>query len=80
MVEVIANLSPQSKANITLSPQSCMTTSNNDMTFILRQVSLNMVLQTLNPVFDITLNEDYRDNLTPVTLMAYVKLVNTGDI
>ena len=80
MVEVIVNLSPQSKANITISPQSCMTTSNNDMTSINRQVSLNMMPQTLHAVFDIILNEEYGDDLIPVTSMAYVKLDNTGDI
>ena len=57
-----------------------MTTSNNDMTFILRQVSLNIMPQTLNAVFDNTLNEEHGDNLIPVTSMAYVKLVNTGAI
>ncbi|KAF5692007.1 hypothetical protein FCIRC_193 [Fusarium circinatum] len=78
--EVIVNLTPRSKANITTSPKSCLTTMNNDMTFILRRVSLNISPQALNADFAIKMNEYYGDSPIPITSTAQVKLVDTKDL
>ncbi|RBA19812.1 hypothetical protein FPRO05_09112 [Fusarium proliferatum] len=78
--EVVVNLTPRSKANITTSPKSCLTTLNNDMTFVLRQVSLNVLPQTLNADFAIKMNEYYGDSPMPITSTAQVKLVDTKDL
>lgn len=75
--EVIVNLTPRSKANITTSPKSCLTTLNNDMTFILRQVSLKVLPQTLNAIFAIKMNEYYGDSPIPITSIVEVKVVET---
>ncbi|KAF5531686.1 hypothetical protein FMEXI_12832 [Fusarium mexicanum] len=78
--EVIVNLTPRSKASITTSPNSCLTTVNNDMTFILRQVALNLWPHTLNAVFAIKMNEYYADSPIPITSTAQVKFVDTKDL
>ncbi|KAF5989716.1 hypothetical protein FBULB1_719 [Fusarium bulbicola] len=78
--EVIVNLTPRSKANIAKSPKSCLTTMNNEMTFILRRVSLNISPQTLNADFAIKMNEYYGDSPIPITSTAQLKLVDTKDL
>lgn len=78
--EVIVNLTPRSKANITTSPKSCLTTFNADMTFVLRQVSLHNSSQTLNADFAIKMNEYYGDSTMPITSTAQVKLVDAKDL
>ncbi|KAF5647993.1 hypothetical protein F52700_1207 [Fusarium sp. NRRL 52700] len=78
--EVIVNLTARSKGNITTSPKSCLTMFNRELTFVLRQVSLNVLPQTLNAVFTIKMSEYYRDSPIPITSTAQVKLVETKDL